>query len=58
MNPLVRWVLLGLVALATLAAAGDQAPPRATPAPGSQLEEFVPSEKVPADEAVSFPVDI
>jgi hypothetical protein len=59
MNPLVRWLLLGLLALGTLAAAGDQAPtPRPTASPGPQLEEFVPSERVPADRAVSFPVDI
>jgi hypothetical protein len=46
------------------------APPAATPAPAptpaptptakpeEQLEEFVPSEKLPADDAVAFPVDI
>jgi hypothetical protein len=34
--------------------------PPAAPAttPGPELEEFVPTEKVPADEAVAFPVDI
>lgn len=26
--------------------------------PGDELPEFTPSEKVPADSAVSFPVDI
>lgn len=29
-----------------------------TPDPEKQLEEFVPSEEVPADRAVAFPVDI
>ena len=58
-------VLLGFGALAT---SGDQAGPppastpspaaRPTPRPEAQLEEFVPSEKVKADDAVSFPVDI
>ena len=42
------------------------APPKPTPTPAATptpdpeklLEEFVPSEKVPADRAVAFPVDI
>jgi hypothetical protein len=33
-------------------------PAPSTPAPPDPLEEFVPREKVPADSAVSFPVDI
>jgi hypothetical protein len=34
--------------------------PKPTPTadPGEQLEEFVPTEKVPADQGVAFPVDI
>jgi hypothetical protein len=32
--------------------------PTPTADPEKQLEEFVPSERLPADEAVSFPVDI
>ena len=32
--------------------------PTPTADPEKQLEEFVPSEKVPADRAVAFPVDI
>jgi hypothetical protein len=32
--------------------------PPATPAPHDPLEEFVPKEKVKADGAVAFPVDI
>jgi hypothetical protein len=69
MRGLVRAILLGLVGAAAIASAGDQtggpAPPpapAATPAPASQpkddIGDFVPSEKVSADEAVSFPVDI
>jgi hypothetical protein len=67
-------VLLGLGAFAmdgdTAAARGAQEPepPAATPAPTptptptaepeEQLEEFVPTERLPADDAVAFPVDI
>jgi hypothetical protein len=92
MKHLVRDVLLTLLAIATLAAAGDQATDAPAPAGGSasteeasdepvaeptptpkaeptpsptpspdverQLEEFVPSEEVEADQAVAFPVDI
>jgi hypothetical protein len=70
MKRLVRFLLLGLAGAAALASAGDQAPPSAPPAvppsatgapappPGGDIEDFVPSEKVSADEAVAFPVDI
>jgi hypothetical protein len=73
MRTLVRPLLAGLVGLAAVAAAGDPARPQAapaaappagtaTPAPGpaqgGDIEDFVPSEKVSADDAVSFPVDI
>ena len=71
MKTLVRLLLLALAGLAALASAGDQAasqsppataPPSATgapaPPPGGDIEDFVPSEKVSADEAVAFPVDI
>ena len=73
MSSLVRNLLLVLLAVGTIAAAGDQTPapaakatpaPKPTPAPtptadpDEQLEEFVPSEEVPADRAVAFPVDI
>ena len=53
-----RWFfLLGLLltGLATLAfTAGQESPP----SQGEQIEEFVPSEQVPAGSSVSFPVDI
>ena len=66
MRSLARTLLLGLAAAAAAAAAGDQAArpappvPAATPAPSPQgdIEDFVPSEKVSADDAVAFPVDI
>ena len=69
MRGLVRVVLLGLAGLVAIASAGDQAasqpPPApatpgaaAAPAPGGDIEDFVPSEKVSADDAVAFPVDI
>jgi hypothetical protein len=66
MSTLVRALLLGLAVAAAAGAAGDPAaaqppPPPASPAappPADDIEDFVPSEKVSADEAVSFPVDI
>ena len=53
-------LLLGLAGVAAMASAGDQAalqPPPA-PSPAAEIEDFVPSEKVSADDAVAFPVDI
>jgi len=68
MRTLVRSLLLGLAGLAAIASAGDQAAPptpapavpgaTAAPAPAGDIEDFVPSEKISADDAVSFPVDI
>jgi hypothetical protein len=71
MKSLVRFLLLGLTGAAVLAWAGDQAPPPPPPAtvppsatgapappPGGDIQDFVPSEKISADEAVAFPVDI
>ncbi len=61
MRTLVRALLLGLAVAAAAVAAGDPAgpqPPTPAPAPAGDIEDFVPSEKVSADEAVSFPVDI
>ena len=66
MSTLVRLLLIALVGGGALAVAGDQAAarpgqeatPTPTPAPEEQLEEFVPTEKLPADQAVAFPVDI
>jgi hypothetical protein len=70
MRVLVRALLLGLVGVAALASAGDAPPPppaaapeaarpaEPAPLPAGDLEDFVPSEKVGADDAVAFPVDI
>ncbi len=95
MNTLVRSLFLALLAVGTLATAGDLSPapgqdsstprgsasaqkasdtpvaeptptPKASPPPlptptadaEEQLEEFVPSEEIRADQAVAFPVDI
>jgi hypothetical protein len=71
MRNLVRALLLGLAAVTAAGARGDQAAPPAPPAPAApgpaatpvpppaaDIEDFVPSEKVGADDAVSFPVDI
>jgi hypothetical protein len=36
----------------------DSAPPEEDEKWQEELEEFIPSEEVPADSAISFPVDI
>jgi len=68
MRILVRSLLLGLAGLAAIASGGDQGVPQAptvpaapaatAPPPAGDIEDFVPSEKVSADDAVAFPVDI
>jgi hypothetical protein len=54
-----RWTFYTLLASALLAglwaASAQQAPP---PKEEPDLEEYEPTERVPADSAVSFPVDI
>ena len=69
MSALVRTLLLTLAAAAAFGASGDAAPrgsaagrrrrrrqaARAGPGPAPDIEDFVPSEKVKADDAVSFP---
>jgi hypothetical protein len=59
----ISLVLLALLAtggsgLRTSAAAGQETPAPAAPSGPDPLLEFVPKEHVPADSAVSFPVDI
>jgi hypothetical protein len=54
-----RWILYAILASSLLAgglwaSSAQQAKPREEP----DLEEFEPTEKVPADSSVSFPVDI
>lgn len=55
-------VLLGLLALAVVAVAAVVSTPdtsaQSTAEPPQVLQEFEPSEKLPADSAISFPVDI
>ncbi len=60
MKPLVIALLLVLAAAPAGPPAGAPAGPAPTapPAPEEQLEEFIPSEKLPADSAISVPVDI
>ena len=63
MKRLIR-VLFALLLLAAFGQgprareASAQEPPKATSPSPDPLEEFVPHEKVPADSAVAFPVDI
>lgn len=60
MKGLTRAFLLTLVAASAVGAAGDpQAPPPVPKrAPADDIEDFVPSERVKADDAVAFPTDI
>ena len=55
-------VLLALVAVALLMSGSTltsgQGSGESPPSETDELEEFVPSERVPADSAISFPVDI
>ena len=53
MNRAAR-VLLAFWLLAAVLGAGEQS----LPSRGQEPPEFVPSEKVPTDSAVAFPVDI
>jgi predicted outer membrane protein len=62
-----RALAIALLGAAAMTHASDQAPPApaASPTPAARpaspeadLEDFVPSEKVGADEAVAFPTDI
>ena len=59
---LIALLLFGaLMTSDTLAAqppAAEEAPEPPTEAPTEPLETFVPSERLPADSAISFPVDI
>lgn len=74
MKGLTRTLLLSLVAASGIVSAGDPQPPQAPaatpppatppaptpkpPAPAGDIQDFVPSERVKADDAVAFPTDI
>jgi hypothetical protein len=60
MKILVRAALLaGLLLVALVSTHAGSGAARAASESGQQpLEDFVPSEKLPADSAISFPVDI
>ena len=73
MKSLGRTLLLTVATASTVGAAGDPSPPQAPPAapapaatpmpapsptPAADIQDFVPTEKVSADDAVAFPVDI
>lgn len=49
---------LALLLIAWLVVGSDGRAQSEEPPPGEPLETFVPSEKLPADEAISFPADI
>jgi hypothetical protein len=66
MRPLTRTLLLALAAASAIGASGDP-PPQQAPAgppavrrsgPADDIEDFVPTQKVRADDAVAFPTDI
>ena len=53
------FILITLLVTAPAGPAGGSAPAgKDVPADDEELEEFVPSEKISADSAISFPVDI
>lgn len=60
----MRWIAyslaVSLFASAVLVASTTASPAQETPQTETQEEEedFVPTEKIPADSAISFPVDI
>ena len=51
----IAWLVL---AVSVLAAAGWISAVSAQEEPEPALEEFVPTERLPSDSAISFPVDI
>ena len=59
MKRILFWLAASVLLLAlALSMARTAAPPAAAAAQEEELETFVPSEELPADAAVSFPVDI
>ena len=61
MKNVMRIVLVVVVLAGAALAYGiaaQQEDPQASPTPDPMFEEFIPTEKLPADSAISFPVDI
>ena len=59
MRRITRWTLLALLLMASAFATPNQALQAQATAPQAQgPEAFIPSERLPADSAVSFPIDI
>ena len=58
----MRWIAyslaLLLLASGSLVASSTAPPPQESQQTEPEEEDFVPTEKVPADSAISFPVDI
>ena len=63
------WIVLLAVSALSAVPVGTESPPASTSPPAEAagvteeedealLEEFIPSEEVPADSAIAFPVDI
>jgi hypothetical protein len=53
-----RLVIAALLAAAAIGAGAAASALQEQDEAGEELEEFIPSEEVPADSAVAFPVDI
>jgi hypothetical protein len=54
----MKLLVIALLLILAAAPAGRQSGPPASAVPEEDLEEFIPSERLPADSAISFPVDI
>ena len=60
----MRWLVVIIVALVLVVVPSASSPPRDVgagsdpEAAAKELEEFIPTEEITADSAVSFPVDI
>jgi hypothetical protein len=57
MSRLTRALLLSLALLVAAGVSGDPSPPQ-VPDRQDDIEDFVPTQKLSADEAVAFPSDI
>jgi len=57
MNRVTRALLLSLSLIVAAGASGDASPPQ-VPERQDDIEDFVPTQKLSADDAVAFPTDI